>query len=235
MIARDQNAACLVVAKEAEAKPAWADYAAYCRLREQGLRKQAFGHLSSFIAQARSWEFETQKEFVLWLCSKMDAVKDADYGPYPTPLRNQLFAPFFEEWLEREPRNDDAHAVKARYLGDHKSYEDAIAINPSNQRARHALACDCLYDLWYATHHLPDYFIGDEQQVKQIAGAAHGHITRLEDAKRRELLSKELADEEQLLDDWIAFKGEGAEDFDGWCGRKGRKYSWVKAYYYDAK
>ncbi len=235
MIARDQNAACLAVAAEAEAKPAWADYAAYCRLREQGLRKQAFGHLSSFISRASSWEFESKKEFVLWLCSEMDSIKDADYGPYPAPLRNQLFAPFFKRWLEQDPRNDEAHAMKARYLGDHKSYQDAIALNPSNQRARQALASDCIYDLWYATHHLPDYFIGDEQEVKRIALAARDHIGCVEDLKQRESLLKELAEEEQLLDDWITFKKERAEDFDLWCRRKGRRYAWVKAYYSNAK
>ena len=234
MIARDQNTACLNVAVEAEAEPAWADYGAYCRFREQGLRRQAFEHLNKFTAQASSWEFEAQKRFVLWLCGKMDSVKDADYGPYPNPLREKLFRPFFEKWLAQEPDNDEAHSLKGRYLGDHQSFADAIAINPSNQRARCALACDCLYDLWYATHHLPDYFIGDEQLVKQIAATAREHIADVDNAKRQALLAKELADEEQLLDDWIVFKQEGVEDFDAWCVQRGRKYAWVKAYHYQA-
>jgi hypothetical protein len=57
MITRSQNAACLAVAEEADKVPAWKNYAQYCRLREQGLRKQAFARMDLFIAQAVKWGF----------------------------------------------------------------------------------------------------------------------------------------------------------------------------------
>jgi hypothetical protein len=235
MFQPEHNAACLAVATEAEANPAWADYATYCRLREQGLRKQAFDHLKLFMTQAKSWEFESQKEFVLWLCGKMGVIKDADYGPYPTPLQSDFFLPFFEEWLRREPKNDKALALKGRWLGDLTSYQEAIKVNTHNQLARYALASQCIYDILHATHHLPEYFIGDEQQVKERAEAARDHISHLEQTNQKQFLSKELAEAECLLDDWIAFEKEGAQDFDSWCKRHGRSYSWVEAYYFDAK
>ncbi len=233
MIARSQNAACLTVAKEADKTPGWNDYARYCHLREQGLRRQAFASLDLFIADALHWDFDRQKEFVLWLCSKMDTVKDGDYGPFPAPLRTRLFLPFFTEWLRREPTNDEACALRARYLGEPLFYRRALEINPRNQRARSALATACIADIWNATHHLPHYFIGDEQEIKSVAEEARDHIAHIEQSDRRIVLTKELAEEEQLLADWITFKQESGEDFDAWCRRNGRYYSWVKAYYYD--
>lgn len=235
MISRSQNAACLIVGNEAKTNPTWVDFSAYCLLREQGLRDKAFEHLRAFTVQTQTWEFESKKEFVLWLCGKMDSVNDADYGPYPALLRNSLFAPFFNEWLTREPENDDAYSLKARYLNEHEAYHTAIGINSRNQRARYAIALGCIDAIWHATHHLPEYFIGDEEQVKQIAKEACDHIAHIEETTRRDFLTKELANAEQLLDDWIAFKKEGSHDFDTWCRHKGRTYSWVKAYYYDAK
>ncbi len=233
MIARSQNIACLTVAKEADKTPAWKDYARYCHLREQGLRRQAFASLDLFIADALHWDFDRQKAFVLWLCSRMDAVEDADYGPFPSPLRARLFLPFFTEWLRREPANDEAHALRAQYLGEHSLYRRALEINPRNQRARRALAAACIGDIWNATHHLPHYFIGDEQEIKAVADDARDHIDHIDQADSRAVLLKELAREQQLLDDWIAFQQVSGQDFEAWCGSKGHHYSWVKAYYYD--
>jgi hypothetical protein len=169
MIAHSQNAACLAVTEEADKVPAWKQYARYCSLREQGLRRQAFTSLDSFIAEALQWGFVEQRAFVLWLCSKMDTVENADYGPFPAPLRTRLFLPFFNEWLRREPDNDEACALRARYLGEPGFYRRALEINPRNQRARHALALACIGGIWDATHHLPHYFIGDEGEVKALA------------------------------------------------------------------
>lgn len=130
MIARSQNAACLAVAEEADKLPAWKNYARYCSLREQGLRKQAFASLDLFIAEAMQWDFESQKAFVLWLCRKMDTVEDADYGPFPAPLRSKLFMQFFDEWLRRDRENDEACALRARYFAS--AYPSA-----SSMQAKH--------------------------------------------------------------------------------------------------
>lgn len=70
------------MAEEAELTAAWKNYAQYCRLREHGLRKQAFVSLDAFTAEAPQWDFESRKAFVLWLCSKMDMIEDADYDEY---------------------------------------------------------------------------------------------------------------------------------------------------------
>ncbi len=233
MIAKTQNEACLGLAAEADKVPGWKDYAQYCRLRERGLRERAFLSLDSFLAESVRWSFDAKKAFVLWLCSKMDTVRDADYGPYPQPVRVRLFLPFFNEWLEREPQNDEACALYGRYLGQAEYYRRAVSINSRNQRARDALALACIVQLEYAMHHLPHHFIGDPCQMKAVAEEAREHIAHIDDPGRREFLCRELAEQEQLLDDWIAFDQGADTDFEQWCRAKGREYGWVKAYYYE--
>jgi hypothetical protein len=140
MITKDQNKACLLAAEEACGNPAWRDYGEYCRSRERGLRKQAFAHLNAFLDAAQSWGFDDRRTFVQWLCEKMDTVGEADYGPYPTPLAKRLFQPLFDEWIQNEPSNAEAFALKAQYAPDFDSYRKAVQIDPENQRARLALA-----------------------------------------------------------------------------------------------
>lgn len=234
MISQDQDTACLAVAAEADRVPAWRDFAAYCRLREQGLRKKAFVHLEAFLAEAKRWEFAKQQEFVLWLCSKMESIDDicSSDGLYPNPLKTALFAPFFDEWHNREPNSDEACSLHARYFADPSYYYRAIEINPHNQRARVALAEKCLDDLQYALHHLPEFFIGSEVDATEVAEEAKKHIGQVENSDRRDAMTRELTQLEQLLNDWIAFREEGSDDFEAWCLKKGHHYSWVAAYYY---
>ncbi len=233
VIAQTQNHACLALAGEADKVPAWKDYAQYCMLRERGLRKQAFLSLNSFLAESGRWSFDAKKTFVLWLISKMDTVEAADYGPYPQPVRARLFLPFFDEWLVREPQNDEARALYAQYLGEPKYYRHALSINPCNQRARNALALACIADMEFAMHHLPHYFIGDPHEMKAVAEEAREHIAAIDDRHRQEFLRKKLIGQEQLLEDWIEFDKEPNTDFEQWCRAKGREYWWVRAYYYE--
>lgn len=173
MIAERQNIACRIVADQAAQNPSWTDYAAYCSLREKGLRKEAILKLNAFLASVASWSFDERKTFVLWLCGLMDSVPDADYGPYPQPLKECVFRPFFHDWLALESTNDQALVLKARYLGDFSSYSEAVRINPNNQRARKALAGEAIDAVCFATHHLPEYFIGEsgeaEKHVQELA------------------------------------------------------------------
>jgi hypothetical protein len=232
MITQNQDEACRTIAEGASSFPRWRLYGEYCRLRQQGLRKEAFARLNEFLEATQSWRFEERKAFVQWLCDRMESIPLADYGPFPQPLRQQLFVSTFSEWAAREPENAEVQSLKARYTGDFECYRIAIGIDPENQRARCALADACIYDIWYSTHHLPDYFIGDERDLLSAAAEAEEHISHVKGPRKAEL-QQELAQERLLLDDWVDFKANGAEDFDAWCKARGRRYRWSKAYYYN--
>ncbi|MFC1833607.1 hypothetical protein ACFL2Q_02590 [Thermodesulfobacteriota bacterium] len=234
MIVQNQefDRACLLVGKEALLNPAWREYGEYCLHREKGLRKKAFAHLSAFLEDAKSWEFEEKKAFVQWLCDKMDSVPWADSGPYPNPLQNQLVFPFFQEWMRKEAHNAEVFALKARYTWDPEAYLKAIQIDPYNQRARVALAWESIDAISYSTHHLPEYFIGTEHEAINAVKTAEEHLSYFIDNERKKQMLAELRQEEQLLRDWIEFKTEEGNDFDQWCKDKGRRYNWMKAVYY---
>jgi hypothetical protein len=232
MITKDQDEACRTIAAGAIGIPAWRQYGEYCRLPQQGFRKEAFARLNAFLEATETWCFEERKTFVQWLCERMEAIPLADYGPFPHPLREKLFVPTFNEWVDKEPGNAEVLSLNARYAGEFNSYHKSVEIDPDNQRARCALAEACICDIWYSTHHLPEYFIGEEHDLLAAAAEAEEHIRHVH-GPRRAQLQKELAEERQLLSDWIAFKTEGAEDFDSWCKARGRSYTWIKAYYYD--
>lgn len=67
MISTEQNQALLTVSRTEAQYPAWADYVAYCLTRERSLRKEAFRHLTTFLAKAESWTLDQQIEFVSFL------------------------------------------------------------------------------------------------------------------------------------------------------------------------
>lgn len=233
MVAQSLQQACLLVGEEALLNPAWTEYGQYCLHREKGLRGKAFAHLEIFLTQASEWRLDEKKEFVVWLCGKMDSIPYAGHWPYPTPLANGFVSPVIDECIEREPAIAELLVLKVRYAGDFDAYSKAISIDPRNQEARIALAHQCIYDIWFATHHLPEFFIGKESDVSAVVSNAEEHIAHLHSGKDKEYVLSELRHETQLFNDWIEFKEQRGDDFDRWCKEKGRHYSWLKAYYYD--
>jgi len=222
----------LIFSQEAQNVPEWKEYGEYCLLRDKGLRKQAFQHLNIFLRQSASWTFEETKRFVLWLYKK-NFLNYHINGLCPEPLKNELMEPFFEKWIAMEPRNTEPLVLLAKQSSKPGLYDKIIAIDPNNQFARTAMADDCIGDIWFSTHHLPHYFIGDPDEVRESARKATEHISYLEAGDQKERLIKELRNSEQLLQDWIDFNAEGGNDFDLWCKERGRRYAWLKAYYYD--
>ncbi|MHC5021555.1 MAG: hypothetical protein ACYTGX_15905 [Planctomycetota bacterium] len=226
MIGEGDNRALLLVGEEALRREEWKEYGQYCVDRERGLRDAAFAKLESFLATASSWEFEQRREFVAWLCSKMDAIDRADYGPFPTPLVERLFKPTLELWIAQEPKNGDLLCLAARYTQDNDRYLEAIKVDPWNQRARLQLAEWAIFDVEDATHHLPGYFIGDPEEVLRREADAREHLAYIKDDDRRATLEAELEPAVQAAQDWIEFASEGGDDFLEWCRARGRAFRW---------
>jgi tetratricopeptide (TPR) repeat protein len=235
MISKSQINACIQVGETAVNRPEWQDYGQYCLLREKGLRKQAFSKLSAFLEHSKGWSFDQKKEFVKWLCDQMDSIPDASYEPYPSPLLRDLFIPFFEEWTQREPSNPVAWTLKGRYGDDFGAYSKAIEIDPRNQHARVALTNASIGYIEHAMHHLPEYFIGDEQEAIKATQEAYEHLSHITDEELREYLLRELKEAENMLIDWMTFRKGNGTDFNAWCCSKGRNYRWIKAFYYSRK
>jgi hypothetical protein len=252
MIGIGQNECLRTVAAQASASPTWSDYAQYCRDREGGLRRRAFQHLEKFLEGAKAWSFDDRSAFANWVCVRIAEFGESDScGLVPQPLAEQLVVPTLREWVARETRN----SIPCRWLGmffsgvvypglraglstgavdAYSLLREALRRNPNDDLARVRLIEMIVGDAEFSCHHLPHYYIGEpKDDVARIAEAVE-LLPGVVDPTQNARLQSELHHVSQLIDDWMRFTDAGASDFNQWCVNLGRKYRWIKAYYYSA-
>jgi hypothetical protein len=232
----------LAAAAGAERVPAWEGYARYCRFRERGLRREALRSLDEFLRAAERWTFEERREFAGWLSRPLEARETPYDDLTPHPLIARLLRPTLLEWAEREP----GAALPHRWLGmffsgyphamtglsSQEHLRRAVELDPREQPSRIRLIHHQLGYLEYAVHHLPDYYIGDPEEDLAFTAEVARLIEGVADPRTRSDLRAELGVGRQLVEDWIAFRGEGGADFDEWCRVRGRTYEWQRHYFY---
>ena len=235
MIAASQNQALLTVGHASAHRPGWADYTAYCLAREQGLRKKAFTHLTAFLSRARNWSLDERIAFVSFLFPFMEAVEDADYGPFPYPLSQQLAQPTLQQWCALEPNDARPFRWFGRYYRDQNHLLKALAIDPQDDTARQTLLSWWLYALYHSVHHLPDGYIGDPAEDLLVGEQVRAHICQLTSPNRRAHWTQELEDALELVRNYVAWKASGHPDLVQW-GREEQKrvgYSSDAIYYHE--
>ena len=130
-------------------------YAQYCRLRENGLRKQALSQLKEFIEIAELWNINQRYEFVdrlYWIKENNSEI----YDLIPHPLHVAIVEPTIAEWIEENPTDPSGY----RWLGGIEGWRKAISLDSAEQISRVRLIKIIIYNSHYATHHLPECFIG---------------------------------------------------------------------------
>jgi hypothetical protein len=234
MISDSQNKALLIVAEKAAESRDWLLFAEYCRLREKGLRKQAFEKMSAFLKEFREFSFERKKNFADFIFRLADSVPDADYGPLPTPLSAEL-KPVLLEWTEHESRDSNPFRWMGRYGGDFSYLDKALEIDPTDDKARIIIIGHFLDIIWHSTHHLPHYYIGDPRKTLKNAARARAHIEKLTDKESQELWRQELDSSLRLVLSYVDWrKSESDLDFKTWGEKNIRDFdSGIKAFYYD--
>lgn len=232
MISQDANKVLLQTATIAQQHLLWTDFAEYCLLRERGLRKAALQRLNSFLAQTRQWAFPQRQEFVLWLCNQMLVFGGAAHGLDPYPLPQELVLPTLAEWIQSEPQNVNPHRILGIRFGQREHVYRVLELDPTEQGVRRWLVGQLINDIWHATHHLPDYYIGEPQDGLKRLLEAKEHITFIEDDQQRQHLSDSVRYYGQLIQDWQQFKASDGTDFTRWCQEHERAYTWVPAFYY---
>jgi hypothetical protein len=146
---QEMFAALQAAADAAEEIPAWQDYAAYCRLRQRGLRQQSLGSLEAFIDRLANADFEQRLGFVRWVMPRSDRRSDGDLLA-PQPLYDRLIGPTLREWSERRPAEAEPHF----WLGIREHGRDhlrkAVDLDPRLTEARIVLAGCLLGDVEHA-------------------------------------------------------------------------------------
>ncbi|OAI56438.1 hypothetical protein AYO49_04295 [Verrucomicrobiaceae bacterium SCGC AG-212-N21] len=144
------------VAEGAEARPEWADYAAFCLELEKGLRDQAFATLERFIKQMEQASFSDRRCFVSWLLGEKQFC-DSAHLLTPHPLRKRIIEPTLKEWTSVEPKS----AEPLCWLGGYENFRHALKLDATSEFARYGLIKCILDDVKFATHELPSGYLGD--------------------------------------------------------------------------
>jgi hypothetical protein len=235
MISVEQNKALLTVSHAAAQHPAWADYAAYCLTREQGLRKDAFRHLTTFLAKAESWNLDQQIEFISFLFPFFETVEAADYGPFPQPLSERLVKPTLLAWCAREPQDVRPFRWYGRYYRERAYLLRALELDPSDDEARETLLGWWSYSLYYAVHHMPDGYIGNPADELALGDLVRGHIQQLTLPGKQAYWTDELESDLELVRNYIAWKESGHPNLVQWGAEQGKRvaYNGGATYYYE--
>lgn len=163
------------VADEAARRPGLDRYAEYCRLRDKGMRKEAFDSLGQFIKKARDWPLEDRTTFADWILEVEDHIPDLDQDEViPKDLQSSLLNPTIKEWALAEPENP----APWRWMDTQKSLKRAVRLSEQETIARRRLARAYLDRTEFNSRDLPQQYHGDP----------HADYKRLVDA--RELLEE---------------------------------------------
>lgn len=216
MIADSQNKALLIVAEKAKLVEKWNKYYHYCILREKGLRKASFAVLSEFLNEVKQWNYEEKKAFVIFLMALCDVVPDADYGPMPMFLRQSLIKPTLLTWCEQERLDSAPFRWLGHYFSEIQYLYKAVEIDVSDDKARSYIVSFLVGHIDYATHHLPDYYIGEPKEAVKLAEEIQMHTKQFTKEEQREYWTRELAEAMLLVNSYIEWKSSGHPNLALW-------------------
>ena len=200
--------------------------AAYCELREKGLRRESFAQLDAFLNEAASWDVPVQRLLaVRVLETHWNAPQVHQF--FTDPLRTRFVERVLEEWRAADA-NDP---IPARYLallrGDRALLDEALRLNPKDADVRAAIARMLLSFVDHATHHLVEgRFLGDENEASSALTEAASILAGVEDSSSIRGLTENLAALTLLLADWNEYRRAPEGTFPEWCRARNRNHRW---------
>ena len=158
--------------------------AAYCELREKGLRRESFAQLDAFLNEAASWDAPVQRLLaVRVLETHWNAPQVHQF--FADPLRKRFVERVLEEWRAADA-NDP---IPARYLallcGDRALLDEALRLNPKDDDVRAAIAGLLLSFVDHATHHVAALerdlrgLVGQHASLARVVGILSHHRGQL--------------------------------------------------------
>lgn len=236
MISDSQNAALLIIGNAACKNTLWQDYANYCFDREKGLRKEAFVNLNKFLTSTNSWDSYSKIEFIKFLFSFLEKTKDADYGPFPQPLKDIFLKPSLKAWCEIEKSDSSPFRWYGKYFNSEEHLHKALILNPADDLARQTLIEWWSYNIYYSVHHLPEGYIGNPYEDIEIAKEIKQHIKQLTNPELKHYWESELDEDLELVYNYIDWKNSGHPNLEAWGKEQNKKVSYnITRLYYDDK
>ena len=206
-------------------------YAEYCEWRVKGVRKKALQAITKFANYAAKWDFEKRKGFTDWLLT-LQKVNRGVHQLIPFQVSSQIIEPTLEEWIQVADEDVKAQRWFGIVFRSYEALEKATNLDADEILARRTLIDWLSHELWFATHHLPDYFIGEPEELNSVISQVDKLLAELPESEHHTRLAEKHKQQVQLVNDWKTFKAQGLTDFKLWCAQQGRVYAWVAADYY---
>jgi hypothetical protein len=110
--------------------------------------------------------------------------------------------------------------------------DKALIINPKDDLARKVLLNRGTSGLDYATHHMPDFYIGDFSEDLDSISLLQDHVNKLSDSRSREVWAVELDDCAELVINYAEWKVSGHPDLERWGEENHKRVSSGVTHYY---
>lgn len=204
----------LIFAEQFKHEPAYYDY---CLYLEKGLRKEALKIINNFVADLQQRDFEQQKTFIETILTAYDKYEGYPYNIMPHPLFQLIFG-LIKDWCDRDLVDERFFFWYGKHKYEFQYIELALAKAPDFEKAKVAIVEHKLYPLYYATHHLPDYYIDDGYENDDLArcNELKQDILSLKEESQQDKYMKELAFYQTLIENYIEWKKSGHTDFRQW-------------------
>lgn len=232
MITEEQDNNLLYLADASRHNYQWREFSEYCSYRIKGLRKEAFEHLSVFLAEAKGWRFEHRVQFVSFLFHLFEKVGDINAGTLPQPLDEELVKPTLLEWCEKETEDSRPFRWYGRFYGEESYLFKALELKPKDDLAREAIIARWINRLYFSVHHLPEYYIGEPEDGLALSAKIVEHIGLLADEIERNCWMLGLKLYTELIESYISWKASGHPDFEKWGAENGKKTGLGTTTYY---
>ena len=209
------------------------EYQNYLINREKGLRKEAFQHLELFIKDFETRSEAEQLQFIRTLFELENTSFIMDEG-IPYPLRKVLNGKL-QKCCERGNVDEKIFYWAGKYLYHMDYIRKSLEINPNYDDARIFIIKEKLDRLWFATHHLPDYYCkdGEEQEDLKLCEDTQNEIEKIVSEEKKEYLFKNLCFYKELIENYIEWKKSSSLTFEEWGKENNRKVdSGVISIYY---
>ncbi|MEM7172363.1 MAG: hypothetical protein AAF530_19505 [Pseudomonadota bacterium] len=205
--------------------------ASYCRLREEGRRKEAFQALEGFLDKVKTLSLERRYQIANEILEAKETLPQA-HQFMSQPLWERLIKPTINQYLDKNPDCLSALRWHGIYSNSSKSLRKLLELDPSDHLARRTFIVRWfLQEVDFATHHineglllarLPDIEEWLDEADKLLAGAP--------DSSEIIDLEGEINEYRQLISDWRQYQKSDFSSFPAWCIRHGRHYTWHKKF-----
>lgn len=223
------------IAEEFKSKDGYELFADYCKLREQGLKKQAVSTIRKFVEQQKSTSILNQRNVAVCiaeLCFWRSDVHQLMSHPLQVFITSVL-----ESWCSTN--SPDAPYTWLGYMtGNVAHFKTALEYNPKDQVALSRLALSAIDSVDYQTHHLSEsLFLGDEKTAIDSLKIANQYIEQLEESDAKARLRNELSEYEELVGAWLEFSSDKERKHKGsfpeWASENGSNVNFRTIVYYD--